>query len=637
MSESNFDLGRATPEEIEQFTSARLAEGDAGTISEAVLSALVDAESWRRSRILNWLSEFGSADALLPSLAGALSHPTRADWRNASRSVLATLASPASSICEQALDQLDRMLSSSEDVDVRLLTASTIGESGNARGREPLIAALKDENTNVAASAAEALGMLGDRRAVPALIAAIEDAPFWVQASAVVALGRLADDRALESLQSTMEDPTLATVSAAAIGEIGAPRGLALLRPAFHAGGEAARTGLKAADRILAANSGVAIPGWLRRAAADRTSELVAWLGTPQELSGARLLGIAATPEAIEALLKMLEDEDRVPTAMVGLENLPDDTRAQLAGHIDDETSADAQRAILDLLPPLDDPATIADVARCLGSPDPAVRAAASEALGRSDEGEVFEALEAASADPSMRLGIAMTYGHLGKDRCLPLIDFLSDADPAVRSAAARSLGRCTWDDVAPLVDAYQRETNARVRQSLLSALGDSGSPDAVGPLAEALTDDEPSIRFSAARALGRIEAAETLSHLLGTLQDPVAEVRIAGLIALGDLGDPRATQAIGNFMREGDPDVRRTAARSLDHLARPDAWSQIADALDDPDREVRLTAVDTLRKLGDPAALDALSALMDREQEGRVRDAASRAIVDLRSAAENA
>ena len=56
-----------------------------------------------------------------------------------------------------------------EDRYVRRGVAIALGQIGDARGVDPLIASLRDPDPSVRMSAAEALGKIGDARAVPAL------------------------------------------------------------------------------------------------------------------------------------------------------------------------------------------------------------------------------------------------------------------------------------------------------------------------------------------------------------------------------------------------------------------------------------------------------------------------------------
>jgi HEAT repeat protein len=74
---------------------------------------------------------------------------------------------------------------------------------------EPLLAVVNDPNNpnEMRWRAAANLGDIGDLRAVESLIAAISDKEWEVRASAIWALGMLDDDRAFEPLRAIVENP----------------------------------------------------------------------------------------------------------------------------------------------------------------------------------------------------------------------------------------------------------------------------------------------------------------------------------------------------------------------------------------------------------------------------------------------
>jgi HEAT repeat protein len=72
---------------------------------------------------------------------------------------------------------------------------------------EPLIRALRDENSTVRAWSAHALGQMGIPQAVGPLIAALADADLQVRSDASVALGKIGDASAAEALVARLSDP----------------------------------------------------------------------------------------------------------------------------------------------------------------------------------------------------------------------------------------------------------------------------------------------------------------------------------------------------------------------------------------------------------------------------------------------
>lgn len=111
--------------------------------------------------------------------------------------------------------------------DVRTGAAKALGELGDPRAVEPLMAALADsDSVGVRQTAAEALGLLGDPRAVEPLIRALGDGEGWVANAAAEALGKLGDPRAIEPLIRALGDPLVYFRSAAAkaLAKLGDPR-----------------------------------------------------------------------------------------------------------------------------------------------------------------------------------------------------------------------------------------------------------------------------------------------------------------------------------------------------------------------------------------------------------------------------
>ena len=86
---------------------------------------------------------------------------------------------------------LIKALGYQKDGHVRNAAAGVLGQIGDTRAVEPLIAALKDESWGVRHYAAEALGQIGDTRAVELLIAALKDRDSNVREAAAGALEAL--------------------------------------------------------------------------------------------------------------------------------------------------------------------------------------------------------------------------------------------------------------------------------------------------------------------------------------------------------------------------------------------------------------------------------------------------------------
>jgi HEAT repeat protein len=613
---------------------ALLRAGLGRPLAERVFIGLMGEDSWLRERVLERLRALSDTRDLLPHLAAGLHDEARADRRNAARSALAALAVPGTEGAAAAAGTLGELVTRSPDVDVRLLAANALGESGNPAGRAALESALLDVDTNVAAAAAESLGLLGDTRALPALLAAAEFPDGWVRSAAVMALGRLGDPSANGLLERLLSDPGVGPAAADAIAQIGSPTGLEALRPALEGPPSARRWAIRPLARLFGRNPGLAVPEWLRPVVQEEIRTLLDGAWSDPTVEEARLLGIAGTEHAASALLDLLQVDDREEIARAGLELLPPRSLGRVSLERLRGAPPERRATLLELLPPPAVAESVAEVVNALGSDDVSTRTAAAGLLGRSDPALVIPLLAEAARSEHHRTGVAMAYGQLSTPPLAELVALLGSPDPDVRCAAAGSLGAAGDAARAPIVVALESETDPGVRDALIGALGRTGGAWSVGALVDLLRNDSSRDRFSAAVALGRLGETGALDPLLEALGDPAPEVRIAALRAIGDLGDPRAAPEIERHLATGDREVRRVAVRALDRVDHPQRRERLASALFDPDREVRLTSVGVLRRIAGDSERVALERRAGEEHDPEVRRAITRALVELNAPA---
>jgi HEAT repeat protein len=130
---------------------------------------------------------------------------------------------------EMEMDRLDDLVNQLKDKDldirVRIQAAEALGQMGDARAVQPLIAAFKDQASEVRRSALRALESIGEP-AVEPLIAALKDPDSDVRRKASCVLRKVGDVRAVESLITALEDQrTVVRFHAAeALGRIGDAR-----------------------------------------------------------------------------------------------------------------------------------------------------------------------------------------------------------------------------------------------------------------------------------------------------------------------------------------------------------------------------------------------------------------------------
>lgn len=618
-----------SPAEALDAATRALEAGDADRLADAFLARLQGEALWEADVVASALRELRNSDALLPALGGALAAGDDAARRNAARTALAVLGQPGSFGAASTIQALAALARTHEDADVRVLAATALGETGNRAAAEPLIGAVEDPEPNVAAAAVDALGTLGDARALDTLIARVTRGDHWVRMGAILALGSLRDAAAVPTLSAALEDDALAPAALEAIAEIAAPSGLAALERAARSRAELRPQILHAAVSILAANPGLAPPDWLRPLAGPDVDEARGQLSEGDE-TAARLLGIAGTDPAAAALVDAFHREELWPAAGCGAALLPEDVARRAILQALQDVRPAAAAALTAALPPLASADDVRALLPQLGSPRPAARSAAAEALGRSDHETVRPLLLEALRDPERRAAAVFALGKLGDTPCEQIAELLDDEQADVRRSAADALARCDSTPVRRRVlDALANERDPLARRALISATGAAGGKEGVRALAALLEEDDPAVRFAATHALGDTGDETALPHLLRALADPAEEIQAAALHALGRLGDPRGTQPLTEHLDASDREIRRTAAGALATLASPEAIERLRRALDDADWEVRLAAVRTLRRLDVVTARTDLDRLGREDPDPLVRSEARRATDD--------
>lgn len=120
---------------------------------------------------------------------------------------------------KEATPYLIRLLKD-QDKEVRILSATILGEVRDSAAVDHLIEALNDPDENVKHASAESLGKIGDDRAVGPLIDCLHQ-DIWIQYPAVNALGNIGDPSATKHLVELLNDDKLREAVTEALEKIG--------------------------------------------------------------------------------------------------------------------------------------------------------------------------------------------------------------------------------------------------------------------------------------------------------------------------------------------------------------------------------------------------------------------------------
>jgi HEAT repeat protein len=160
------------------------------------------------------------------------------------------------------------------------------------------------------------------------------------------------------------------------------------------------------------------------------------------------------------------------------------------------------------------------------------------------------------------------------------LLPQLSDPQPEVREAAAEALGRTGAFESVPALIALLNDSERRVRWAAAGALGQIGSADAVPALVQALEEKDAGLREVAAQALGEIGSAQAVEALLLRLGDSSGHVRLMAIEALGQIGSPEALPRLQECVKSGDISEQFCAAEAIERIRSVgaellEAWEQ--------------------------------------------------------------
>ncbi|MDH5673980.1 MAG: HEAT repeat domain-containing protein [Myxococcales bacterium] len=251
-----------------------------------------------------------------------------------------------------------------------------------------------------------------------------------------------------------------------------------------------------------------------------------------------------------------------------------------------------------------------------------------SEAVGRALLGVN---LEGPSGQMLVEL-IARTGGEAAFDR---LRTALLAPDPATRSAAIRALSRLHGLKVGEAIAMALTDESSEVQLVAAEALGGllqrgEGSELLLQSLLVALDGPAPQVQEAAARALRWAEAGSEVDDALSHwAQAGGAELRVIAIDALVARASPLLGAALERALQDGEPKVVKKALNTY-AVQGPSDPSTLIAALEHPLSEIRRVAIDLLLRRGDDRALAALFAHRERESDDVLRQKLGDALAEL-------
>jgi HEAT repeat protein len=244
----------------------------------------------------------------------------------------------------------------------------------------------------------------------------------------------------------------------------------------------------------------------------------------------------------------------------------------------------------------------------------------------------------AQDADPAVRAAAIDALSHLADARILPiLLEALRDRIAEVRRVAVIALGlRADLTHTADWVDHLKPmlwDFNLEVCRQAAIALGRVGTDEAAAALSEVLRSPYTPmpLQLEAVRSLGWIATDDALTHLQHSLDaNSAADLpRIQEVVTtLGRIeptaAKPRATEILLQLLKTNNPiihtlNVQQAIALSLGQLGQPQSIDALIQLLAVQDARVQLQAIAALKQLDADAAYQQLQIIAQQDAQPNV------------------
>lgn len=477
----------------------------------------------------------------------------------------------------------------------------------NERVIRHLLSALGEWDHKTKENAVTTLGWLKEKRAVEPLAGLISDYDFEEGVTtALVSIGREHQEELIRFLD--MDDPELKLALIRCLGLIESDDSILACIP--YLDDENSDVRQQAAIAMANGCHLEPIEDALLRAISDEDPEVVN--------SATRILGQCKSntlvakllPElkgddktrklAVIEIVGMLESEPSVPSLKELLSDKDDDIRAAVYRSLSFTCKDTGIEEIL--LSGLSDPSSTVKIAsaECVFSAD----------IGASAEGRLISLMD--DPDPQVRIAAVEALGRIESkasiDRMIAIFD---TSDHLIRMALVEAMLAIDSSESRNLLMTLLKSGDSDLKTKAITFFGNEGRTRWIPDIIKSLDDPHWSVRNAAVIALGRIGDKEDARHIVRMLSDKESLIRKSAIQALGEL---KATEAVPSLLQLlHDEHLQRDILSALEKTGIGDL-DLLSKFLERSTTRLKCLFMDLLGKVGNPAAVDCLIATLEHD-----------------------
>jgi len=575
---------------------------------------------------------------------------------NVINSALQVLINTPAEVVDILIDLLN-----SDDQDLRIYAAQTMGEKNDPAIIEALINTIDDENQNVRYHVIESLGKLNATAAAGKILEIALQGDFFISFPAIDALKNIGDSTIAVKLLPLLKNEIFNSVVVETIGKIGDEKVVdklcLVLNEDKSITSQICKSLVEIYDKYqISYDEGELISQIIKNninqegikniinalSSVDRKSKdliaiskVLGWLeGEDVEKTLASLIHNDAVRDLIiESLIKL--GNKVAPLLHKQMSAADSETKCAILtalGRIGDKESVDILIDSLDeydekicvtalgALAKIGDRSAFRPIIKLLGSESSIIRRAAISALnsiGHPEmENEVLKLLN--DSNPLVRESAIRIAGYFGYPKCVEIvIRSCSDEEEIVRAAAIENLPFFEDKRVIRIISSALKVETAKCKIAAVKALAFVEGKQAVAILLKALKDEDPWVRINAIRSLVHHRSREAEDTIIEIIKkDNSIPVKINALEALGEIGGSSSVAILSEFVEDKNLDLAKAAIKSIGKLKVEGAVNPLLRLLKSYDEQKKIYAIESLSKKDDVEIIEAITwvALTDKE-----------------------